>query len=119
MNNHYSNYKEFKTIKDAQLFQDKNYKNYCENLEQNQKELIGDFYTGYSYQAINNTLRNKYVGSKTQIAYYEDSSKIINDTILNAPKIPENIVVYRTVRNNSSYNIDNHIKDNIYEEFGF
>lgn len=112
------NYKEL-TNTEAEIFQIQNYKKYCDNLSQNDKNLLKYGYLGTNFININESLRGIYTnGSDKQKIKYLETANLLTNIILQAPKVPENIIVYRGLCT-ENYDIKEHINNNLYIDSGF
>ena len=115
----YAEYREIKTEEEAKQFQKNNYGHYCEqynkkkeimlNYEYRMSELsyIMEGYLGDLYTQINNYMRAS-GRDKDRLNVLIDR---INELIMFAPQIEENLVVYRGVSKNTISSIMNQIKE--------
>jgi len=99
-------YCEFSSVNEAEMWGNKHYGNWAEGYQKNMRTLNKIFkitasdvlerYCGYDYQHINAVLRNPecYYECKN---LYVTMSEVLAVTIISAPKVPANIVVYRGV----------------------
>jgi hypothetical protein len=109
--NTYCNYIELKTETEASNFQKKVYGEYC-NQYNNEREKVKNYhykyrhfsagipieaYLGNKFESINSYMRG--YSTPTDVQKYEFDMLIdrVNELILLAPTLPENIVVYRAV----------------------
>lgn len=99
-------YYEFSSVKEAELWGNKYYGKWANEYQENMQTLNGIFaitaggvverYCGYDYQHINAILRNPEC-HYTCKNHYVTMSEVLAVIIMHAPKVPENIVVYRGV----------------------
>ena len=122
-------YREILSKEEAELFQHNIYGGYCS--EYNRKvELMTKYqykyrqtfagipmevYLGNMYSSINGYMRGCYQPSDDQIADYDMLIDRINEIILCAPVLPENLVVYRAVSNTTVKKIMMQVKE--YENY--
>lgn len=100
-------YREFKTMQEAEKWGMKYYKDWADayqNTMRQAKSTVKDplfdatieCYCGYMYKTINNYLRNEIDNENN---FYREMTDIMTIVLCSAPRIPENIVLYRLVDN--------------------
>lgn len=109
MNLDKSSYREFFSVEEANAWGNEYYGKWAEeykkniNILQNYYEtneaVALDYYCGYAHKEMNSILRNITIPdlSDNRLNFLKTMMKILEFSILFAPRIPENIIVYRTV----------------------
>lgn len=106
-----SAYREFSSIEEASEWGNEHYKQWADEYKKNifilndvyniQEAAALDCYCGFAYQNMNSILRNIPVPNLSDniITYYKTMNKLLEFSILCAPRVPENIIVYRGISN--------------------
>ena len=132
--NNYEHYREILTEEEAKQFQKENYQDYCNEYFNKKNKMrkygyayrIGlmkdhiELYLGEQYKSINQYMRNGYtenIDAKNLDAMIDR----INELIICAPRINEDIVIYRGVDKDAIEDILNEMNQetDIYTEKGF
>lgn len=98
-------YKEFETADEAEEWGMTHYKNWAQSYKDVMKlaknSVKGSIFTapvecycGYTYRQINNYLRNE-IDSESNI--YREMADILSIVLCSAPRIPDNVILYRLV----------------------